>query len=404
MTACSSAQSSAPAWEGRAWDSAGIEIVHNYGTPLWEETEGWNLSETLRIGVADGEPEYMFGKISDLGMLSDGRIVVADGIAQHLRYFRPDGGWEKTVGQAGSGPGEFGNLGLTILVGPADTMLVLDVRNQRANRFGPDGTWLGSWLAYQPEAWTERAWDYSSTGRIVSHMYQAPQVVGDGSDSLDFVVVRDLAGSAGDTVGFVLTGLETQVSEGRMEYYFFAGSPEIGLCPDNSLLTARQDRYEISRYSPSGNLEQIVRLDRENILVSASDRTNFREWYKDIWLESGYVTPSRVEELLSAFHFNQTYPPFRTLTCGPKGSIWVQPWKPVSALTQDDLPDLMAGIPVDASERFDLFNRQGEYLGVVSLPSGFFPDRFRGDHLIGRWRDSLGLESVGVLRVEGIED
>ena len=405
LSACSGAADSASDWDGLAWDSAGVEIVHNYGTPLWKEAAQRPLSEVLRIGVADGEPEYMFGKISDLGMLSDGRLVVVDGVAQHLRYFHPDGRWERTVGQAGSGPGEFGNVGLGVLVGPGDTVLVMDIQNRRANRIAPDGTWLGSWPVYLLEdGWMDMVWDYSPTGRIVSQMSRYAGVPADESEPMDYILLRDLAGVEVDTVGRVPASLRDQVSEGRTETHFFAGEPEFSLCPDNSLLTGRQDRYEISRYDSFGDLEQLVRLDRETIPVSESDQNTLRQWYKETWLESGYFSLARVEDLLSSFRFNETYPPFRTLTCGPQGSIWIQPWKPLSDLSQEDFPDIFfpQGIAVDAAEHFDVFDREGKYLGIVSLPEGFFPNRFRGDHLIGRWRDSLDVEYVGVLKVEGI--
>jgi len=403
LASCSDRQNSASVWDGSVRDSAGIEIVQNYGTPLWADADAWALSEVLRIGVGDGDPNYMFGRIEDVGVLSSGRIVIADGISQNLRFFHSDGRWEKTVGQAGSGPGEYGNVWLTILVGPGDTLLVTDVQNQRANRVAPDGTWLDSWPAYRPEdGWMEKAWDYSSTGRLVSQMYQIPELVGDESSSLDFVVIRDLAGSVGDTVGFMSASLGTQVSGGRTEYHIFAGEPASSLCPDNSLLTGRQDLYEIRRYDPVGALEQVVRLDREVIPVSESDRNTWRQWYKDFWMESGYYTPSRVEGLLSAFRFNETYPTFRTLNCGPNGSIWIQPWKPVSALIQEDFPDVFQGIPADAAGHFEVFDRRGRYLGKVSLPPGFFPIGFRDESLFGRWRDSLDVDYVKVLRINGI--
>lgn len=406
LSACFDAAGSAPEWDGFTQDSAGLEVVHNHGGALWQEGTGWSLSEELRIGVAEGVPEYMFGKISDLAMLSDGRIVVVDGIAQSLRFFDPEGRWEKTVGQAGSGPGELGNVGLSILVGPGDTLLVGDLQNRRMNRIAPDGTWLGSWPSFLPDdaGWIEKTWDYSSAGRIVSQMWFAPQMGAGESDSLDFVVDRDLSGSIGDTLAAVPTGLGVQASEGQIEYHLFAGESQSTLCPDNDLLEGRQDRYEIRRYDSGGSLEQIVRLDRATVPVTESDRATLRRWYREFYLDGGFFSPSQVDRILSAFRFAQAYPAFRNLICGPGGSIWVQPWKAVSDLTEEDVPDLVAGIPVDAAQRFDVFDRQGRYLGVVPIPSGFLPSRFRGNRLYGRWRDSLNVEYVSVLRVEATMD
>ena len=109
-----------------------------------------------------------------------------------------------------------------------------------------------------------------------------------------------------------------------------------------------------------------------------------------------------VEDLLSGVHFTETYPAFARLSCGPSGSIWVQPWRSVNSLADDELPEVMIGTESEASAHFDVFDRQGRYLGEVPLPPDFWPFRFQGEHLYGRWRDSLNVEYVKVLKIEGI--
>ena len=47
--------------------------------------------------------------------------------------FSADGVFERTVGQAGSGPGEFGPGAAVLMVGAADTVIVPDAGNQRVN-------------------------------------------------------------------------------------------------------------------------------------------------------------------------------------------------------------------------------------------------------------------------------
>lgn len=390
-----------PDWDGSVRDSAGVEVVLNNGAPLWEDADGWVLSEVLRIGVPDGEPEYMFGRLGDIGVLSDGRVVVGDRMAQHLRFFFPDGRWEQTVGRPGSGPGEFGQGFAQILVGPADTLLVLDSQNQRANLIAPDGTWLDSWRSAPEEGRLIRAWDYSATGRIVSHLSRIPGMELNQGDTLDYAVVRSLAGAFGDTVGLVPASRLRRVSGGRMEFYLYAGEPAVSLCPDNSLITGRGDLYEIKRYDPEGNLEQIVRLDRPNTPITQDDRRFLQTRFREIYLDAGY-TPVQVEELLAAMHFTETHPAFTTLRCGPLGSIWIQPVKPVSALTDEERREFWVGPDAEAAAHFDVFDRRGRYLGVVSLPDGSWPGRFHGDRLYARWRDSLDVEYAQGLKIEGL--
>jgi len=109
----------------------------------------------------------------------------------------------------------------------------------------------------------------------------------------------------------------------------------------------------------------------------------------------------QLEELLSEMHFTETYPAFVTLTCGPRGAISIHPVKPVSVLTEEEREEFWVGPDAEASAHFDVFDRQGRYLGVVPLPQGSWPDRFHGDYLYGRWRDSLDVEYAQGLKIEG---
>jgi hypothetical protein len=45
-------------WNGAVRDSGGIQIVENYGAPLWRQGEGWTFTKVLRVGVRDGDPRY----------------------------------------------------------------------------------------------------------------------------------------------------------------------------------------------------------------------------------------------------------------------------------------------------------------------------------------------------------
>ncbi|MCL7981550.1 MAG: hypothetical protein M8862_03405, partial [marine benthic group bacterium] len=95
-------------WTGTSVDSAGIQLVTNTLTPIWNEGVTWSLEEVLTIGAAEGDPEYQFGQISGVGITSDGRVVVSDMQGQHVKVFGSDGTWQRTFGEAGSGPGQFG--------------------------------------------------------------------------------------------------------------------------------------------------------------------------------------------------------------------------------------------------------------------------------------------------------
>ena len=106
VAACSGRTDTAVRWDGTMRDSAGVVIVENYGTPMWSEGDAWRFTKVLRIGVADGDPAYMFGSLTGLVILSDGRIVTGDAMNHIVRFFSPEGVFLSTLGQEGAGPGE----------------------------------------------------------------------------------------------------------------------------------------------------------------------------------------------------------------------------------------------------------------------------------------------------------
>jgi len=95
-----------------------------------------SLAATRRAFVVDSVPTVDIGNEADgphaifsgpvfPALLSDGGIVVANGDSQELRFFSASGEWIRSVGRAGSGPGEFTSLGW-LQVGTADSIRTYD--------------------------------------------------------------------------------------------------------------------------------------------------------------------------------------------------------------------------------------------------------------------------------------
>jgi hypothetical protein len=90
----------------------------------------------LTLGTALGNEEESFSGDIDATMLSDGRIVVADGGARQLKFFSGEGDFLMIAGGRGGGPGEFSFLS-QISKGGGDTLFAGDWR--QISRFSPDG-------------------------------------------------------------------------------------------------------------------------------------------------------------------------------------------------------------------------------------------------------------------------
>jgi len=411
VLACRGDSSSATAWDGAVRDSAGIEIVENFGRPLWPEGPGWEFTQDLRIGAVEGAPEYQFGQITGLRVLSDGRIVVADAIGHHLRLYSPEGVHERTVGREGQGPGEFGSGRLWLARGPGDTLLVSDRANNRMNVFAPDGTWLESWSTVPMGEYGRGRWSNSVTGRLASIHSPLRQSDGTLLDTLDIVLERDVHGAILDTLARVpsyLTFLRGGAGTFRRYYRTDWWHSPWG----DGHVIARTDRYRFLWYGPDGALSRIVSLAREPLAITEEDRSVFMgRW--DALLRENRVPAERAAEVKSAIRFADTYLPYCNFRSGPAATLLVQRVRPVRDLDAEERKEIRLNLMVPpGTSEWDVFDREGRYLGPIVIPETewvatppfiyFFQDRATGTwYMYSIWYDELGLQYVVRWRIDG---
>lgn len=97
------------------------------------------LEPVVTVGVADGPPEQVIGRIIDLKAVGDGSFLVLDYLARRLAWFDQNGGYRGGITARGEGPGELS--GPTAIAIAGERVAVMDPRNTRLNlfRLGPDG-------------------------------------------------------------------------------------------------------------------------------------------------------------------------------------------------------------------------------------------------------------------------
>lgn len=87
----------------------------------------------LVLGVADQPEEQVFGDVSDVAILADGRLAILDALSHDLRIFSPDGDLLQRLGGEGSGPGEL-RRPRAMVVTPNGDIIVSDMQ-RRLTRF-----------------------------------------------------------------------------------------------------------------------------------------------------------------------------------------------------------------------------------------------------------------------------
>jgi len=102
-------------------DSAGVEIVTNRS-----DGASWRLSQVpvLSLGVVDQGGPTEFYRVSDLELLEDGGLAVANTGTEEVRLFASGGQYRGSYGGDGYGPEEFRRLAM--LDAQADSLLTYD--------------------------------------------------------------------------------------------------------------------------------------------------------------------------------------------------------------------------------------------------------------------------------------
>ena len=383
-------------WGGTVTDSAGVSIVENPSTGLWDADERWTVVEELRIGTTEGDPNFQFSQVSGIAGFSDGRIAVFDQQAQHFRVFGPDGTYLSTVGRPGSGPGEFALGAGPLLVIPGDTVIVPDVTNQRVNRYGPDGEPIDSYpLDFRkglPLAWVVR-----EDGVIVNQIRPLNLPDTEVLDPNDAIVARASDGAIVDTLLVLESGGSLNLTGQGQQRLIFAPEPLWTLSGDRVVYGVTSE-YRLFQFGTDATLERVFTAPFEERSVSESDQQMLRDAIGGFLSDLG-LDQAQIEASQQAIGFAETYPAFGLVRGGPDGTIWVQHIRTPDEMTEEELEsfNLQLGF---GSTTWDVFGADGRLLGSIEMPRGFQPLNFEGDRILGIWRDELEVQFAMVLRIE----
>jgi sugar lactone lactonase YvrE len=373
-------------------DSADVEIVESM-RPAWEEGEAWRVGSgpLLRIGVVEGEAAYQFTGVAGAVRLADGRVVVADGGAQEVRFFGPDGVHFRTVGRPGGGPGEFTGLSglgkdgsgriwaydfslrrITWMdeAGEITRFTSLGMEPAMLNPVGalPDGTFLLKQL------WgAEQTSEASTTG-----LRRDP-----------IAIVRfGVDGVLVDTLG-LFPGREVYLTDeggrGVMNTPPFARNASATL-RGGRVVVGPQIHFELREMSPEGRVLRVVRV------LGKEEAVGPEELERYIQLRLQAAPPERHAEMrrsLESMPVPETMPPYGGILGDEDGNLWVGEW---------------AMYPQVAGS-WDVFDPAGAWLGAVGTPPKFDPRDIGSDWVLGVERDELDVEYVVVyplLKGEGV--
>lgn len=373
-------------------------IVRTLSGSVWD-TEA-KLVPEVSIGELEGADAYLFGRIGSLAVDNDRNVYVFDTQANHVRVFDATGTYLSTFGREGEGPGEFARAE-TIALLPDGRLLVRDPGNMRVQVFDPASGETDEWPynsgnTYRPGA------PMPTDVRGRTFLLTSDQS-GD-----DIVIVLGPDGTHLDTLPEPTTDFDRVFV--RAEHTSESGSSSIrspvpftprffwAVHPSGRFLTGLSADYRIDLARDDGVLR--IERDYDPVPVSDAERDYRRESLVRMmrftvpdWTWDGPGIPGHK-------------PVFSQLLTGRDGRIWVRlTTSGLRVENENHDPENPFSEPVtwEESTRYDVFEPDGTYLGVVVPPEEFAasPDPvFDGDYVWAVARDELGVERVVRYRIE----
>lgn len=378
-------------------------IIRTVRGSVWGDRA--RLTPAVSIGVLEGDERYTFGNVLAIARDSLNRLLVLDGQAHAIRVYNADGTYVATWGREGSGPGELRDpdRGLTVL--PDGRTVVRDPGNARLQLFSTSGEPAGGWLAVSGQ-WRSREPLFRHADTLLT--LQPAGEVRDISN-VGMALVRIAPdGSVLDTLPLPTLGAPAPQLTARNGGNTaqipvpWAPGPVWTWHPEGYAVSGHAERYAITFADPSG----VRRVERTiaAVRVAAGERTQEiaratagMRWLDSSWVWNGPEVPS-------------TKPMFERFYLATDGRLWVLRAGDAEALTTPETDENGVRITWVERQLFDVFDRDGTFVGSVPVPAGFRSDRYPVIDRDGVWavvegtsgeqrvvRFALTLDGSGVL-------
>jgi hypothetical protein len=356
-------------------DSVGIQIVEST-VPIWGDVPGWEVdaAPTTRIGLSDGDPRYLFSRVAGAVRMANGTIVVGDGISNEIRFFDASGGFVRSVGRTGQGPGEFEYLrGLSRCGG--DSLLAFDLSWQ-TKVYEPGGELV------REMRWTEPDRDRPPY-RLTCSPGGAFAIAGWGEQTLQRQIgfyaatspvwILDGEGGVRAELGEFVSS-ERIGSEGGSRPHPFGRSTLIAGGPDR-IYVGPSEGLEILVYGFDGELRAILRGPQPDLEIRATHLARYRQERLDAAPPERRQAIARdVDEMPSA----PAFPAYDRMEVDSDGNLWVRRFRK----------------PGEAGPVWVIFDARGVLLGELTTPEGLEVTEIGSDHVLGVHEDELGVERI----------
>ena len=358
-------------------DSAGVQIVTVRGLDPADLPE-WTLGAdpVVEIGADDG-PGHDLHWPRAASRLTGGAIIVANTGSNEIREFDASGGYVRSLGRKGAGPGEFQNLSWAGWL-EGDTIVGYDPPNRRLTVFAPDGSVARTVTLPLPNTSSfPEVTAILASGSVLAYPgFDRVFSRGERRDTIAYMIYPP-DGSRPDTLG-LYAGPER----------FFHILPDFALSMDipfgrNSYAAARGNRVVLGSsdalaldvHDGDGALLRRIRIVIPPVPVTSAEAearrdsaiAAFPERMRDAYREMQELAPGR-----------ETHPAFTALALDDDGRIWVR------------LPRA-TGAPAD---QWLILSTTGAPVGRLNIARGLEIEEAGRDYVLIRSTDADGVERI----------
>jgi len=383
-------------------DSAGISIAESTDS-AWVGPERWTIAPAPAavIGTTAGEdPHTAFGRIGGIEVLSDGRIVVADVLANEIRVFDRDGEYLTTLGRQGQGPAEFGRLDRIARLN-GDSVVGRDVAAFKSVVFSSDGSGSRTVMG-PPMSWSGLIPVYvagwlSDGSAIVSHTIQRSDYPPGTSVITPEWHLFDPLGEHRALIGQLPAARVHNEGEGAAPLVF--SLPARIQADSLGFWHGLPERTELTHYTAAG-VDRIVRTRYEPPLVTEALRESYRAWYTESSRAQAEGLPPSLRDLIEAridqLYFADRLPAYRRFLLSTDGFFWLEAYPTVEEMSQP----AWSWSEGSTGRKWTLLSPQGRWLGTVEIPAGLSLRVVTQDRIVGVLQDELDVQYVAAYEIQ----
>lgn len=356
-------------------DSMGIQIVESH-MPLWGSVPGWEVATapTVRIGLTDGDPNYLFSRVAGAVRTPNETIVVGDGTSNQVRFYDQSGHFLRSVGRTGQGPGEFEYLRSLKRCG-GDSIFAFDL-NWQTKVYEPTGELVREMRLTEPEL--ERppyalacspGGPFAITGWGSQTM--SPQMGFYAATSP--VWVLDAEGGLVAEIGHFVSSERIGSQFGSRPHPF--GRSTVVAVGADQIFVGPSQALEVLVYGFNGELRAIIRGPQPDLAIRSTHLAEYRQERLDA------VTPERREAVLRDLNempMPPAFPAYDRMEVDSDGNLWVRRFRK----------------PGEGGPVWTIFDTRGVLLGELTTPPGLEVTEIGSDFVLGVHEDEFGVERI----------